>query len=66
MFNKEVTEMNYIQKISRDTSAPEEPGLFNLHFGICGHAVNVLTGHANAKKNCFETIPIMGEINGNI
>jgi len=42
MLNKEMTEMNYIRKISIETSAPEEPGLFNLHFGICGHAGNVL------------------------
>jgi len=57
MLNQEVTEMNYKQKISRETSAPAEPGLFNLHFGICGHPVNVLAEH---KKNYFETIPKMG------
>lgn len=52
--------MNYIRIISSEPSAPEEPGLFNLHFGMCGHAVNVLAGHANDKKNYFETIPKMG------
>jgi len=50
MFNNEVTEMNYKQKISRETSPscnPKEPSLFNLHFGIREHAVNVLAEHVN-------------------
>jgi hypothetical protein len=60
MLNKEVTEMNYMRKISRETSPPADPGLYDLHFGICGHAVNLLAGYANDKKNHFETIPKMG------
>jgi len=52
----------------------EGPGPFNMHFGICGQAVNVLAEHTNllsdecielnedknCKKNYFETIPKMG------
>jgi len=53
MLNQEMTEMNYKPKNSRETSTPAEPGLFNLHFGICGQAVNALAEH---KKNYFETI----------
>jgi len=55
MLNKEVTEMNNIRKISRETSAPSEPGIFNLHFGICGDAVNVLARHMNLLSyECIE------------
>jgi hypothetical protein len=50
-------EMNYIRKISIETSGPAEPGPFNLRFGICGHAVNVLAEH---ETNYFETITKMG------
>jgi hypothetical protein len=51
MLYKEVTEMNYKQKkISREPSAPAKTSLFNQHFGICGHAVNVLAEHADDRK----------------
>lgn len=51
MLNKEVTEMNYIRTISRETSAASEQGLYNLHFGICGHAGNVMAELMNLQSN---------------
>jgi len=50
MLSQEVTEMNYIRKISRELSpacTPPDTGTFDLHFSICGRAVNVLAEHVN-------------------
>jgi hypothetical protein len=47
--------MNYIRKISRETSAPSEPDLFNLHFGICGRPVNVLAEQVNLLSDEYIT-----------